>query len=206
MKKAAAITAASLAIMAAACTGVPVGTLNNQGAFGQSAIENQAIQIAYATPERLRDLSKAFHNAVPSMVNFEFNSTALDGEARNILRQQAEWIKRFPAVRFTVVGHTDLVGGAGFNQGLGLRRAQAIVAFLRSRGVKANQLHAVESRGESNPIVRTADPERLNRRTVTTVSGYSNAARGTGMDGKRALIVYNEYVGDEGSEVVAETQ
>ena len=204
MKKTTLAATSSLAILIAGCAGVPTGTLNNQGAFGQAAFENQFVQIAYATPERLRDLATAFSNTVPTMVNFEFNRAALDDEAKRILARQAEFIKRFPMVRFTVVGHTDLVGSNRYNYGLGLRRAKAIVSYLVALGVHRNQLHAVASRGESEPIISSPAPERLNRRAITTVTGYRRGPVGTGMDGKRALIVYNEYVGDEGSEIVVE--
>ena len=193
-----------LPLVTAGCVGVPAGTLNNQGAFGQSAIENQFVQIAYATPERVRDLAQAFANTVPTMINFDFNRADLDDEARRILARQAEFIKRFPQVRFTVVGHTDLVGSNSYNQSLGQRRARSAVRYLVSLGVDASQVRAVASRGETQPLVSTSAPERLNRRTITMVTGFVTTARGTGMDGKRALVVYNEYVGDEGSEVVVD--
>jgi peptidoglycan-associated lipoprotein len=38
-------------------------------------------------------------------------------------------------VRFRVFGHTDKVGSNGYNQKLGLRRAQAAVAYLSSLGI-----------------------------------------------------------------------
>lgn len=206
MKNLALTLTTTAALLGAGCTGVPVGTLNNQGAFGQSSFENQFVQISYATPDHVRDLAQAFANTVPTMVNFDFNQSVLDGEARRILTRQAEFIKRFPQVRFTVIGHTDLVGSRGYNRTLGQRRARSAMQYLISQGVEAKQLRAVASRGETQPLVSTPAPERLNRRTITTVTGYIQGRPGTGMDGKRALIVYNEFVGDTGSEVVAEQQ
>jgi len=202
MKKRA-IASASLIVLAAACTEQPVGSLNNQGAFGFTSIDNQSAQIAYASERRIKNLGISFSNEVPVMVNFAFNQSALDQEARRVLGLQAEWIKRHPNVRFSVMGHTDQVGSNRYNNALGLRRARNAVNYLASIGVNRSQLKALVSRGETQPLVASGGPERLNRRAVTGVSGFMNGARGTGMDGKRALIVYNEYVGDEGSEVVA---
>ena len=202
MKKVA-ITTSSLALVVSGCIGVPTGTLNNQGALGEAYIENQAAQIAYGSQERLENVSQSFRNAVPTMINFEFNSSQLDAEAKRVLALQADWIKRFPRIRFTVYGHTDLVGSNGYNHSLGLRRARTAVNYMVSRGVSRKQLQAVVSRGETQPLVASAGPERLNRRTITDVSGWAQGFVGTGMDGKRALIVYNEYVNDEGSEIVA---
>ena len=206
MKRTILAATSSLALLAAGCTGVPVGTLNNQGAFGQAAVENQFVQIAYYTPERLKDLAVTFANTVPTMANFDFNQSTLDAEARRIISEQAAFIKRFPQVQFTVIGHTDLVGSAGYNRALGQRRANAVMRQLIAYGVSRKQLRAVASRGESQPLVSTSAPERLNRRAITTVTGHTSGFVGTGMDGKRALIVYNEYVGDEGSEIVVQDQ
>ena len=196
------IASASLAILAAACTEQPVGSLNNQGAFGHTYVDNQTAQLAYGSERRLKNLGTAFSNQVPTMVNFALNQSALDPEARRVLGLQAEWIKRHPNVRFSVLGHTDQVGSNRYNNALGLRRARNSVNYLVSLGVKRSQLRALASRGESQPLVASGGPERLNRRAVTGVSGFMQGFRGDGMDGKRAVIVYNEYVGDTGSEVV----
>lgn len=192
----------SLVALGAACSQQPLGTLNNQGAFGHSYVDNQTAQLAYGSEARLKNLGTAFANTVPTMINFEFNQSTLDAEARRVLGLQAEWIKRHPNVRFSVHGHTDMVGGNSYNQRLGLRRARNAVNHLVSLGVNRSQLKALVSRGESQPLVASGGPERLNRRAVTGVSGFLRTTRGAGLDGKRALIVYNEFVGDEGSEVV----
>jgi len=202
MKKLA-TASASLIVLAAACTEQPVGSLNNQGAFGHTYVENQSAQIAYGSEARLKNLGTAFANAVPTMINFEFNKSNLDAEAQRVLGLQAEWIKRHPNVRFSVHGHTDKVGSNQYNYNLGLRRARNSVNHLVSIGVKRSQLRALVSRGETQPLIASGGPERLNRRAVTGVSGFMQGYRGAGMDGKRAAIVYNEYVGDTGSEIVA---
>ena len=64
------------------------------------------------------NLARRFAAEVESTVTFAFNSTALDETARATLRQQANWIKQFPEVRFKVFGHTDLVGSQAYNRSL----------------------------------------------------------------------------------------
>ena len=55
MKKTKALaTTAAIALLATGCD-VTTGTLNNQGAFGTAAVENEFLQLAYQTPERVRD-------------------------------------------------------------------------------------------------------------------------------------------------------
>jgi len=126
-------------------------------------------------------------------VNFAFNSAQLDGDARAILRQQADWIRQFPEVRFRVFGHTDAVGSKGYNYALGKRRAQAIVGYLSSLGIGRDRLEALVSRGETQPLIVTEGRERRNRRTVTEVSGFVERHPSV-LDGKYAEIVYRDYV------------
>jgi outer membrane protein OmpA-like peptidoglycan-associated protein len=144
-------------------------------------------------------LAGRFDTEVPSMVNFAFNSATLDADAQAALRQQANWIRQFPEVRFRVYGHTDLVGNAAYNQRLGLRRAQAVVGFLNTQGIDRSRLEAVASFGETRPLVQTPDPERRNRRTVTEVTGFVKA-NPSELDGKYASIIYRDYVGSAGAE------
>lgn len=162
--------------------------------FGEAKDANLVKQVAYPDPAiRLRDLSIAFAAEARDTVNFDFNKTALDAEARKALDGQAAWLKRNKEVRMTVTGHTDLVGGELYNDRLGLRRAQAVVAYLARRGVKADRLDAVESRGEAEPVVQTPDRERRNRRTVTAVAGFDRNYAGFGQDGELARLVFKDY-------------
>ncbi|WP_437280856.1 OmpA family protein [Sorangium sp. So ce375] len=63
-----------------------------------------------------------------------------------------------------IVGHTDTVGSAEHNLTLSRRRARAIAAWFKGRGVKLPI--AFEGLGESAPLVKTADQvdEPKNRR------------------------------------------
>jgi outer membrane protein OmpA-like peptidoglycan-associated protein len=150
--------------------------------------------ILYHSGERdfVAVLADRFAAEVPTTITFAFNSATLEPEARAILRQQAEFIRNFPEARFSVYGHTDLVGSQAQNQRLGLRRARAVVDFLASEGVHRSRLDALVSLGETQPIVATEAEERRNRRTVTEVSGF---VRGNPLvlDGRYAQIVYRGY-------------
>jgi len=139
-------------------------------------------------------LAERFAAEVPTTITFAFNSAQLDEQARAVLRQQAHFILAFPEVRFSVYGHTDLVGSAAYNRRLGERRAEAAVAFLVSQGVERSRLDALVSLGETAPVVDTATRERRNRRTVTEVTGFVQS-HPLVLDGEYARIVYRAYVG-----------
>lgn len=157
-----------------------------------SSVQNN-IDIHTGAKVFVMDLADRFHKDVPDTVTFAFNSAQLDAQARAVLDRQAHFIRQFPEVRFRVYGHTDLVGSAAYNQRLGLRRAQAVVGYLVSRGVSRSRLEALASFGETRPVVSTEDRERRNRRTVTEVSGFVADAPLV-LDGQYAQIIRREYV------------
>ena len=161
------------------------------GSFGNATANNTQL---HANPQNYTiNLARRFASEVDSTVNFAFDSDVLDAGAQATLRQQADWIRQFPEVRFKVFGHTDLVGSEAYNRNLGLRRAQSVVAYLTSQGISRNRLEAVVSFGQTQPLIPTPDPERRNRRTVTEVSGFveSNPML---LNGKYAEVIFREYI------------
>ncbi len=168
------------------------GSSLDTGTFGEATMNNRLVQTGQQ--DYTINLARRFASDVNSTVNFAFNSAVLDESARATLTQQADWIRQFPEVRFTVYGHTDLVGSQAYNRALGLRRAQAAVAFLTSQGIDRSRLDAVSSFGETQPLVVTEGRERRNRRTVTEVSGFVES-HPLVLNGKYAQVIFREYVG-----------
>lgn len=167
------------------------GAALDSGNFGMATQSNAAVHSGDAVYRV--DLARRFDTDVPSTVNFAFNSTALDAEARAALRAQAAWIRQFPEIRFRVYGHTDLVGGRAYNQRLGQRRAEAVVLYLISQGISRDRLEAVVSRGDTQPLIVTEGRERRNRRTVTEVFGFVETHPMV-LNGKYAQIIMRDYV------------
>ncbi len=195
------MTTAMAAALLAACSAddpsfdvleVEAGSRVDSGTFGNATMNNmmamQGSQQDYAI-----NLARRFASEVNSTVNFAFNEATLDADARATLMRQADWIRQFPEVRFRVYGHTDLVGSNAYNRRLGLRRAQAVVAFLSSQGISRSRLEAVASFGETRPVVQTQNRERRNRRTVTEVSGFVQTDPLV-LNGKYAQVIFREYV------------
>jgi len=168
-----------------------LGSEVDKGTFGNATMNNTLIQtgeLSYTVA-----LAERFAAEVPDTINFAFNSAELSVEAQDILRKQANFIKQFPEVRFRVFGHADKVGSNGYNQRLGLRRAQAAVAYLTSHGISRSRLEAVVSFGETRPLIATNEAEVRNRRTVTEVSGFVKS-HPLVLNGKYAEIIWREYV------------
>lgn len=179
-----------------ACTGTqfnkPAGHEVDEGGFGSPTMRNMLVMTGEAPA--LTHMGGRFAAEVPTTINFAFNSAALGPKARAILDAQADFMRAFPEVRFSVYGHTDKVGSQAYNERLGRRRAQSAVNYLASRGVSLSRLEALVSYGETRPLVPTPTRERANRRTVTEVSGFV-AGNPLVLDGKYGQIVYRRYVG-----------
>ena len=184
------VVSLGLMVAVAAC-GREAGYEVDSGTFGNATLNNTQMQ----NGERnfAQTLADRFAREVPNQINFAFDSAALDDTARATLLQQANFIRQFPEVKFRVYGHTDAVGSAAYNKRLGLRRAQAVVAFFASQGIKRSRLEALASFGETKPLVNTQDRDRRNRRTVTEVSGFVGR-HPTVLDGKYAQIIYRDYI------------
>ncbi|MEL7179771.1 MAG: OmpA family protein [Pseudomonadota bacterium] len=174
------------------------GSTIDGGDFGEATMNNRLVQTG--AQDYTINLARRFAAEVNTTVNFEFNSAVLDAAARETLMKQADWIRQFPEVRFKVYGHTDLVGSQGYNRSLGLRRAQAAVAFLSSQGIDRSRLEAVVSFGETQPLVVTEGRERRNRRTVTEVTGFVENDPLV-LNGKYAAIIFRDYVSSAGQQV-----
>ncbi len=168
-----------------------LGSDVDKGQFGNATMNNVLLQTGEL--EYTVALAERFAAEVPDTINFAFNSTELSVEAQDILRKQANFIRQFPEVRFRVFGHTDKVGSNGYNQRLGLRRAQAAVAYLTSLGISRSRLEAVVSYGETRPLIATNEAEVRNRRTVTEVSGFVKS-HPLVLNGKYAEVIWREYV------------
>ncbi len=190
---------AFLAMTLSAC-GYTTDFRDNNRNFGFASTQNALVQ----TGSGLADLNSRFGQDHQTVVNFEFNRSELDGTAMAILDRQAQFINGFPMIKFRVYGHTDQVGSESYNDGLGLRRAQTVVGYLVSRGVSRSRVEAVVSAGESQPLVNSGNRERLNRRAVTQVAGFAGGFKGADFDGKRAALLYADYVLGKTAEVTAD--
>ncbi|PRY25335.1 OmpA family protein [Aliiruegeria haliotis] len=118
------------------------------------------------------------HAQTVGTINFDFDSATLDAEALAKVATIAEQLKTNPSYKPTVVvGHTDAVGSYGYNQSLGLRRAQAVANALVAAGAPVARVGTVESRGKNELLVAVSGPERRNRRVTVTLEDMLAACR-----------------------------
>ena len=83
-------------------------------------------------------------------VLFDYDSATLRDDGRAAATKNAEYLKRWQSVRFTVEGHADSRGTPEYNLALGGRRATAVRDYLVSLGVAAGRITTI-SKGKEQP-------------------------------------------------------
>jgi peptidoglycan-associated lipoprotein len=101
---------------------------------------------------------------------FDFDSSALTSEAKDVLKKQSEFMKTHPDLNFILEGHCDERGTREYNMGLGERRANAARNYLMHLGVDSSRLTII-SYGKERPAILGHDEAAWgqNRRAVTVV-------------------------------------
>lgn len=92
-------------------------------------------------------------------VNFDFDKSKLRPDAVDILNQAIEVLKKYPAMRVEVAGHTDSIGSDKYNQKLSERRAKAVYDYLTSNGIDAGRLVGPNGYGKTRPIAPNTNPD-----------------------------------------------
>ncbi|HSV79795.1 MAG TPA: OmpA family protein [Ramlibacter sp.] len=103
---------------------------------------------------------------------FDFDKAVLKAEGRAKLDDLVGKIKDISLEVIIAVGHTDSVGTDAYNQRLSVRRAEAVKAYLVSKGIEKNRVYT-EGKGEKQPVAdnKTSEGRAKNRRVEIEVVG-----------------------------------
>ncbi|OGQ51815.1 MAG: hypothetical protein A3J24_13060 [Deltaproteobacteria bacterium RIFCSPLOWO2_02_FULL_53_8] len=103
---------------------------------------------------------------------FDFDKAVLKADGKAKLDDLTSKLKGMNLEVIIAVGHTDSVGSDAYNQKLSIRRAEAVKAYLVSKGIEANRVYT-EGKGEKQPVAdnKTAAGRAKNRRVEIEVVG-----------------------------------
>ena len=103
---------------------------------------------------------------------FDYDKAVLKPEAKEKLDEMAGKLNGVNLEVIIAVGHTDSMGTDQYNDKLSLRRAEAVKAYLLSKGIEANRVYT-EGKGEKQPVAdnKTAEGRAKNRRVEIEVVG-----------------------------------
>lgn len=155
--------AGALVMLAACSSNPPEGGPGGAGPGGPGGISSSRFG-----PGSQQDLAAT----AGDRVFFDYDHSDITPEGQEILRRQAEWLRRYPNISVTIEGHTDERGTREYNLALGERRAQAVKNVLAALGIPGSRMQTI-SYGKERPAVPHSDDSSYaqNRRGVTVVNG-----------------------------------
>lgn len=123
------------------------------GALVGSDLDRQAAELRGSLNSNISVTNMGGYLVVnmPQDLLFATDSATLGGSLTGDLRAVAASLMKYPNSTIEVIGHTDNVGAASYNQDLSQRRAVAVANVLRSSGVPAGRI-ATYGRGEDQPV------------------------------------------------------
>jgi len=103
---------------------------------------------------------------------FDFDKATLKPEGRAKLDDLAAKIQSINLEVVVAVGHTDHTGSHAYNDKLSVRRAEAVKAYLASKGIDKSRIYT-EGKGKRQPIAdnKTRAGRAQNRRVEIEVVG-----------------------------------
>jgi outer membrane protein OmpA-like peptidoglycan-associated protein len=135
----------------------------SDGSYLMTVSEREAMKQEVSVNELADKLVK--DGFVALYVNFDTGKATITPDSAKILDDAAAALKSAADLRVEVAGHTDNVGAPEANQKLSQERAQAVMAALAERGIKADRMTA-KGYGQTAPIAdnRTEEGRAKNRR------------------------------------------
>lgn len=103
---------------------------------------------------------------------FDFDRAVIKADGKAKLDDLVQKVKSINLEVIIAVGHTDSIGSDAYNQKLSVRRAEAVKAYLISKGIDKNRIYT-EGKGEKQPVAdnRTKEGRTKNRRVEVEVVG-----------------------------------
>lgn len=151
--------------------------VNQHGAASISKLQpEKAREILKNMRRQNHQISRVVPNCAAPAEKLSIRLEVLFDTDKSIVKQQyfseiervAHYLNRFPDTVVTLEGHTDSRADDNYNEGLSLRRVQAVKQVLVQKyGINAERI-STEGFGERKPIATndTVEGRRLNRRVI----------------------------------------
>lgn len=104
-------------------------------------------------------------------INFNTGSAEISNSSSKEVEKIYNLLIQAENTKLTIVGHTDNVGNPDANLALSKSRAEAVVNYLKQKGIPASRFQLVDGKGQSDPVAdnNSASGKALNRRVVITL-------------------------------------
>jgi peptidoglycan-associated lipoprotein len=121
---------------------------------------------------KLNDDSDSNKAGALKTVYFDFNSASLSKDTKDVLNNNAQFLKANASIKVQIEGHADERGGVQFNLTLGEKRAKGVRELLNGFGIDTNRITII-SLGKEKPVAFGHDEESWgkNRRANFVIIG-----------------------------------
>ncbi len=127
---------------------------------------------APAAPKAAAPVAAASKVTYAADAFFDFDKSVVKPAGKAKLDDLVSKVKGINLEVIIAVGHTDSIGSDAYNQKLSVRRAEAVKAYLVSKGIEKNRIYT-EGKGEKQPVAsnKTKEGRAKNRRVEIEVVG-----------------------------------
>lgn len=133
------------AIIGAAAGGIVGGIIGAE-------MDKQAKELKQNIPgARVERIGEGITVTFESGLLFDFDSDRIKPTAASNLRTLAKSLSKYPGSDLLIVGHTDQVGPASYNQSLSEKRASSAATYLVDQGVRRTRIDT-KGMGETEPL------------------------------------------------------
>jgi len=106
-------------------------------------------------PDEVPKQARRFSGVIKG-ITFDLDRASIRQSSYRLLDEAVKVMGEFPDLNLLIRGHTDQTGTAEYNLKLSLERAEAVKAYLVSKGVAAGRLRS-EGVGAAEPVVEGRD-------------------------------------------------
>lgn len=126
-----------------------------------------------STSADVADYSKQSTDVMASgewKINFGSGSASIQNNSTSDLEKIYNLLVQAENSKLTIVGHTDNTGNADNNVALSKNRAQAVVDYLRKKGIPETRFQMIDGKGANEPVADNSSDggKAQNRRVVIT--------------------------------------
>lgn len=106
-------------------------------------------------------------------IYFDFDSSSIREQDKNVLVNNAKWLKENPNYKVLIAGHTDQRGTLKYNLGLGQDRASKVRHYLSYLGIAADRIATI-SYGKERLLVNENNEEAYAKNRRAEFFVYKN--------------------------------
>ncbi len=159
--------------------------VNETGAYPGNTVDETGVSKEYSGSSYTPEVSYSYDNTAGAItfllhIYYDFDQSYIRDDAESELEKLYQLMVDNPELVVEIGSHTDSRGSNSYNDRLSQRRAEAVVRWLRAKGISKTRLkpkgygETINVNNCSNNVPCSEEEHQWNRRTEFKVVGYYN--------------------------------